>query len=473
MEDCAESIEVSQISGYRLLFKALSVIPITHYVIALYCVFLVFLYNFLELHFFEDLLSGGSAVNLTYHSGSELYQSVVSKCKILHTRYLSTPWLASPHFHTTLIELFGRPPAFTYKRELFHASDGGTIALDWLMSSSVLGSPSDESNVIPKNTTTPIVVVVPGLTSDSSAAYVKLFAFKMAKYGWDVLVTNHRGMGGVSFTSDRIYNAGWTMDIRDINNHLREEYPDAPLYLVGLSIGANIVGKYLGEDGDQVPVAGAAVICSPWDLLIGSRFIKRRLVQRFYDRVLAIGLQGYAMLNEAHFTKHGDWEGILKARTIRDFDKYATCVATKIETVDTYYRWASSAGYVKGVSVPLLCISSLDDPVCPGEAIPWDECRANKNVVLATTKHGGHLGYFEGITASGLWWVGAVNEYFDVLHASPLKHKQKKSQSPGHCTPEESLIDQSPYVTVTNGMVAPAAVDEDLTEADITQNGSN
>lgn len=29
---------------------------------------------------------------------------------------------------------------------------------------------------------------------------------------------------------------------------------------------------------------------------IGSRFIKRRLVQRFYDRVLAIGLQGYAML---------------------------------------------------------------------------------------------------------------------------------------------------------------------------------
>lgn len=34
----------------------------------------------------------------------------------------------------------------------------------------VLGSTSDKSNVIPKNTTTPIVVVVPGLTSDSTAA---------------------------------------------------------------------------------------------------------------------------------------------------------------------------------------------------------------------------------------------------------------------------------------------------------------
>jgi len=29
--------------------------------------------------------------------------------------------------------------------------------------------------------------------------------------------------------------------------------------------------------------------------------------------------------------------------------------------------------------------------------------RANKNVVLATLKHGGHLAFFEGITASSLW----------------------------------------------------------------------
>ena len=29
--------------------------------------------------------------------------------------------------------------------------------------------------------------------------------------------------------------------------------------------------------------------------------------------------------------------------------------------------------------------------------------RVNKNIVLATTKHGGHLAFFEGITASGLW----------------------------------------------------------------------
>lgn len=100
------------------------------------------------------------------------------------------------------------------------------------------------------------------------------------------------------------------------------------------------------------------------------------------------------------------------------------------QTVDTYYRRCSSSTYVGNVAVPLLCISALDDPVCTREAIPWDECRssfycmplyhflrhfecfyryfifnrANKNVVLATTRHGGHLAFFEGMTAASVWY---------------------------------------------------------------------
>lgn len=29
--------------------------------------------------------------------------------------------------------------------------------------------------------------------------------------------------------------------------------------------------KYLGEDGEDTPIAGAASICSPWDLVVGSK----------------------------------------------------------------------------------------------------------------------------------------------------------------------------------------------------------
>ncbi|KAJ4902818.1 alpha/beta-Hydrolases superfamily protein [Raphanus sativus] len=96
------------------------------------------------------------------------------------TSRVATPWLASPHLQTCFLNFNGLPPVFTYTRQLFRASDGGTIALDWLTNSHVLDGDLHNQKEITKQDTTPIAVVVPGLTSDSSSA------------------------------SDRFYNAGWT-----------------------------------------------------------------------------------------------------------------------------------------------------------------------------------------------------------------------------------------------------------------------
>ncbi|XP_059648213.1 embryogenesis-associated protein EMB8-like isoform X2 [Cornus florida] len=453
--DCSNSIGSSD-SPYELLLRALSLIPISHYLFGFLFIFLSFLYNFLEMHILQDIFTGfrGQPVSLTFNSCSEVYQEVASKCRILHGRYMATPWLTSPHLQTAFLCFFGRPPVFSYRRQLFHMSDGGTIALDWLMNSDVPEAALQVSRAILEDDKTPIIIVIPGLTSDSASAYIKHLAFKMAQNGWNVVVSNHRGLGGISITSDCFYNAGWTDDIRKVIDNIHCQYPEAPLFAVGTSIGANVLVKYLGEDGIDTPVVGAAAICSTWDLLICDRFINRRLVQKFYDKVLTIGLKGYAHLHQSILARLADWEGIKKSRSVRDFDTYATCLVGKFETVDTYYRHCSSAAFVGNVMVPLLCISALDDPVCTMEAIPWDECRANKNIILATTSHGGHLAYFEGTTAKSLWWVRAVDEFLSVLHSSSLIHRKKEMQIPSSVGPLESSIDQGPYVNVMNdGMV--------------------
>ncbi|XP_052188730.1 embryogenesis-associated protein EMB8-like [Diospyros lotus] len=466
--DHLESINSSE-NAYRLLFKAVSMIPVSHYAFGILFLLVIFLYNFLEFHFLEDLLPGfrGSPVKLTYNSCSQIYQGVASKCRILHGRYLTTPWLSSPHIQTAFLHFCGRPPAVSYRRQLFHAADGGTIALDWLMSSAVSKDAIYKNISISKDDTSPIMVVIPGLTSDSACAYIKHLVFNVAKCGWNVVVSNHRGLGGISITSDCFYNAGWTEDTREVIHFLHHEYPKAPIFAVGTSIGANILVKYLGEDGENVPVAGAAAICSPWDLLIGDRFISRRLIQKLYDRAVTIGLQGYAELHQPRYSRLANWEGIKKSRSIRDFDNHATCLVGKFETVDTYYRRCSSSSFIGNVSVPLLCISALDDPLCTKEAIPWDECRANKNIVLTTTQHGGHLAFFEGITASGLWWVRAVSEFLSLLHRSPYMHTYKKSANPGPHSSLESSIDQGPYLNVADGMVA--AMSNDLIASNAVQ----
>ncbi|XP_021849323.1 embryogenesis-associated protein EMB8 isoform X2 [Spinacia oleracea] len=433
MDDLSPILNPDSNSPYQLILRALLMIPISHYLIGFAISVAVFLYNFLELHLIRDILTGfrGQPITLTFNSESKFYEGVVSKCRVLHGRYLATPWLASPHLQTTFLNFFGRAPVFNYKRQIFHLSDGGTIALDWLMSSDVKGSAVYVDNVIPENDRTPTILVVPGLTSDSDSP------------------------------SDCFYNAGWTDDLRVVIHHLHSKYPNSPLFVVGTSIGANVLVKFLGEDGEDIPIAGAVAICSPWDLLIGARFIGRKLVQKLYDRALTVGLQGYAQLHQPRYSRLANWEGIIKSRSIRDFDTHATCVVGKYETVDTYYRRCSSTSYVDKVAVPLLCISALDDPVCTTEAIPWDECRFNKNIVLATPQHGGHLAFFEGITASSLWWVRAVTEFLGVLHSSPYMHRQKKVQKPGLVLPPEPSIDQGPYVNVSaqGGMVA-AVVNE-------------
>ncbi|TVU36349.1 hypothetical protein EJB05_18281, partial [Eragrostis curvula] len=281
-------------SAGELLLRAAAMIPAERYAIAALFVVSVFVYRFLELHVIGDLLRGfrGGRVELTFHPASEIYHGVVSKCRSLHGRYLATPWLASPHLQTLFLGISGRPPSFTYKRQLYTVHDGGTVALDWLPASDLEGA----DGFISKDASTPLAVVVPGLTSDSSAAYVKHLVYSMASKGWNVVVSNHRGLGGVSITSDCFYNGGWTEDIREVINYLHHKYPKTPLFCVGTSIGANILVKYLGEEDETTPVAGAVSICSPWDLLIGDRFISRKLVQRLYDKALAIGLKGYAML---------------------------------------------------------------------------------------------------------------------------------------------------------------------------------
>jgi len=110
----------SSSSAYWLLLQVLSLIPLCHYLLLAAFIFFSVLYNFLELHFFQDLFSGfaGSPVLLSYNSSSQIYHDVVSKCEVLRGRYFATPWLCSPHLQTLFLNYFGTPPLLKYTRSI-------------------------------------------------------------------------------------------------------------------------------------------------------------------------------------------------------------------------------------------------------------------------------------------------------------------------------------------------------------------
>ncbi|KAE8714272.1 hypothetical protein F3Y22_tig00110198pilonHSYRG00102 [Hibiscus syriacus] len=266
--------------------------------------------------------------------------------------------------------------------------------------------------------------------------YIKHLAFGFAKHGWNVVVSNHQGLGGVSIT--RMPEQSLIISIISTRRLL--------YFAIGTSIGAKILVKYLGEDREKVPVTGAVAVCSPWDLVIGDRFICHRLLQKLYDRAIAIGLQGYAKMHDPRYSQLVNWEGIKKDLTLRWFILLAFNSRIRFEISITLLhalleklRISSSSPYVQNVSVQLLCIGSLDDPICAREDIPWDECRANKNIVLATSRHGGHLAFFEGITASRLCSLDAFAD---------------RDFSTGGL--DGIIVDQGPYVNIAEDRMVAA-----------------
>ncbi|CAI5976122.1 unnamed protein product [Closterium sp. NIES-64] len=415
---------------------------------ALAALLLAFLYNWFDLHVVSHVFVGDK-VKVVHHAGSNVARAVFARMRIPH--FWPTPWLCSPHLQTTFVHFCAPTPHVPYIRHVVRTPDGGTLGLDWAEPEAAVGGGkggkgagaagvggSGEAKVAggraERSSQVPIVIVVPGLTSQSNDKYMRQCVAGVTRHGWRALVPNHRGLGGVTITSNRFYNAGWTTDLRFVISLVQQDYPHAPLYAIGTSLGANILVKYLGEEGASGPIQAAVSIGNPWDLLICDRWMNRRTRQRVYNTAMVTGLRDFAKLHKDSFQHLVDVQHVMKARTIRQFDDRITRIVSNYETVDTYYRRCGSAQFLPEVAVPLLAVSALDDPICTREAIPWDEAKANPNVVLAVSHHGGHLAYLQGLTASSIWWVQVS---IDFLQA--VVDARKAGETVGHALPVSSI----------------------------------
>ncbi len=84
--------------------------------------------------------------------------------------------------------LFKLSPPFKYVRELVTLKDNGTIVLNWV-------------NQIPsKESTLPILIIVPGIGSENTDAYLISLAKAAKLRGYQCVIFNYRGMSGTPLT---------------------------------------------------------------------------------------------------------------------------------------------------------------------------------------------------------------------------------------------------------------------------------
>lgn len=131
--------------------------------------------------------------------------------------------------------------------------DGGQVALDWL-------NCGDEN--------TPIVIILPGLTGESQAEYIKFLVMAANHRGIRCCVFNNRGLGGMELKTPRLYCAANCEDLSEVLNHVHRKYPNCPKGVTGISMGGLILGNYLCQHGEEAKeiITAAKIISVPWNV---------------------------------------------------------------------------------------------------------------------------------------------------------------------------------------------------------------
>lgn len=296
-------------------------------------------------------------------------------------------------------------------------ADGGQIAMDWT-------KPRDTQKASRMGQSkTPILVVIPGLTGHNDDLYMVSTSTAAVENDFELVMINHRGWGNSKLTTPRFYSVGATHDLEQAIEHISKTHANRDLYLLGFSIGANILANYLGKIGDKVPAKAAIWIGNPYDLIKVSEELPLKLFG-LYSKALTDNLKRkinqhleiLRPIGEKLNMDLGDL--VLSSTTMRQIDETLTCTQFGYETVEEYYVQSSCREKLKFIKTPTLFLNSLDDPISDKKAIPYEEFLNNDNIMLATTDGGGHIGYLHGIMKIEQWFTVPIFEFLNYYHNS-------------------------------------------------------
>ena len=118
----------------------------------------------------------------------------------------------------------------------------------------------------PHRTACQIVVLVHGLEGCSESHYMRGIAAKAYRAGFNVIRINQRTCGGTEHLTPTLYNSGLSQDYRTVVQELAHVDGLDRIWLVGYSMGGNLVLKAAGEAGSSdAALAGAIAVCPTID----------------------------------------------------------------------------------------------------------------------------------------------------------------------------------------------------------------
>lgn len=267
------------------------------------------------------------------------------------------------------------------RRQRLETPDGDFIDLDWAD-----GPPG-----------APLLIVLHGLEGSSRSKPVLALLAAARRAGWQAAALNFRSCSGELNRLRRSYHAGETSDLAFALDQAASYSPGSPLLCAGLSLGGNVLLKFLGERGESLTprLRAAAAVSTPFDLARSVRAIEHGFSRVYMTRLVrALKRKTFAKLKK--FPDLVDRRKLAAVRTLAEFDEWVTAPVHGFENADAYWKACSSAHFLAGIRRPTLLLNAQDDPFLPEEALPRERAEGNRFLTADFPPAGGHLGFYPG-----------------------------------------------------------------------------
>src|SRR3989442_1570001 len=250
-----------------------------------------------------------------------------------------------------------------------------------------------------------------------------------AARGWRALTLNFRSCSGELNRRPQFYHSGHTDDLDHVVGLLLERDADAPIGVVGVSLGGNVLLKWLGERELDAPkqVVGAVAISAPLHLVPCAGVLDRGFRKYVYTASFLTYMRDKVRRKaerDPNFAILVDLELGLRARTFGEYDRAVTARLHGFADEHDYWVRASSGPYLRRIHRPTLLISALDDPLVPPDALP-DPSTLPPWVRTEFTPRGGHAGFIDGR------WPWRVDSWAERrLHPDPAGARPRRGDRP-------------------------------------------
>lgn len=299
-------------------------------------------------------------------------------------------WLRNAHAQTLFSNFCRAPVQLVRVRESIAFNDGDFVDIDW----------SRPPQWQPHQ---PVVLVVHGLSGSSESHYVLGVQAELQARGWASAALNCRGASGRQNNLPRSYHAGASDDVLRVLDFLRAHYPQAPLAVVGYSLGGNMTLKMLGESAENNRVFAGVAVSVPLLLPLCSDQMDKGF-SRVYRHHFMTTLTAHWEDKARHFEQAGNAAAAQRVREklkhgpFRSFWHYDNAVMAPLHgfnDVHDYYQQSSSRQFLKKITAPTLVIHAHDDPFMTPKIIPYAE-ELSGSVCFELCAKGGHVGFIEG-----------------------------------------------------------------------------